>query len=299
MRVLVAGASGFLGQHLLRGLRTEHHEVVRLVRRPAKSDDEIQWNPSAGELDPAALDGAGAVVNLAGVSVGPPRRWTARHKKELVASRVDTTSTLARAMAALPASDRPAAFLAQSAVGYYGNTGDQPVTEDDPPGEGFLADLVRVWEAATRPAEDAGVRVLHLRTGLPLAAGGGFLQPLLWQFRLFVGGKMGSGRQYLPWIAIADWTRAVLFLLGNDAIAGSANVVGPEPVHNADFARTLGRVLGRPSFVPIPGIAMRVALGEFGTESLFSQRVLPKVLTEAGFTFQHPDLESALRAALA
>jgi uncharacterized protein (TIGR01777 family) len=298
MRVAVAGASGFLGRHLLAGLRAGHHEVVTLVRRPARSVDEVQWSPSTGELDPSALDGIGAVVNLAGVSVGPPRRWTAGHKKELVASRVDTTSTLARTIAARPASDRPAVFLAQSAVGYYGDAGDQPVTEDDPPGEGFLADLVRVWEAATRPAEDAGVRVVHLRTGIPLSADGGVLPPLLWQFRLFAGGKFGTGRQFIPWLSMADWTRAMLFLLDHP-VAGPVNVVGPEPARNGDLARTLGRVLGRPSFVTIPTFALRIALGGFGVESQFSQRVLPKVLTEAGFTFQHRDLESALRAALA
>lgn len=298
MRIVIAGSSGFLGRQLAAAQLRAGHEVVRLVRRPPGSTDEVQWDPRAGELAPDALAGAAAVVNLAGANVGT-RPWTERYKRVLVASRVDTTATLGRTMAALPPADRPPVFLAQSATHFYGNPGDRVVTEDDPPGEGFLTEVVKAWEAATRPAEDAGVRVVRMRTGLPLSAGGGLLQPMVWQFRLFAGGRMGSGRQYMPWISMTDWLRAVEFVRDRDDIAGPVNLVGPDPVRNAEFARTLGQVLGRPSFWPIPGLALRIVLDGFGGAALDSQRVMPAALVRAGFSYRHPDLESALRAALA
>lgn len=257
----------------------------------------MRWNPGHGELDPGALADADAVINLAGVNVGE-KRWTDEFKAELTSSRVDSTATIARTAAGLPHLHRPKSLLNASAVGWYGDTGDQPVVENDPAGEGFLADLCRVWEAATGPAEEAGVRVVRLRTGLPLAADGGALKPMLLQFRLFAGGRMGSGRQYMPWISIADWVSAVQFLLRRIDIAGPVNVCGPDPVRNSEFASVLGRVLSRPSIWPIPGLALRVALGEFGAESMKSQRALPGVLNEAGYEFEHRDLEPALRAVL-
>jgi hypothetical protein len=297
MRVVVAGSSGFLGGHLLRALRTNGHEITRLVRSAPKGPDEARWNPGHGELDPAVLADADAVINLAGVNIGD-KRWTDDFKAKLVSSRVDSTAAIARTAAGLPEAHRPKSLINASAAGWYGDTGDQPVVENDPAGEGFMADLCRVWEAATAPAEAAGVRVVRLRTGLPLAADGGLLKPMLLQFRLFAGGRMGSGRQYIPWISIADWVSAVEFLLRRIDIAGSVNVCGPSPVHNSDFASALGRVLHRPSIWPIPTPALRVALGELGAESTKSQRALPGVLNEAGYEFQHRDLESALRAAL-
>jgi uncharacterized protein (TIGR01777 family) len=190
-------------------------------------------------------------------------------------------------------------MLNASAVGWYGNTGDRVVEEDSPAGEGFLADVCRVWEAATRPAEDAGVRVVRLRTGLPLHRDGGALQPQLLPFRLGVGGKLGNGRQWMPCISMRDWLDAVAFLLARDDLAGPVNVVGPAPVTNAEFARELARQLHRPAIMPIPALALKVALGGFAHEALTSARVLPGVLTKAGFEWTHPDLPSALRAALA
>ena len=274
-------------------LRADGLDVVRLVRRPASSADERGWDPDRGSLDPAHLAGADAVVNLAGANIGS-RRWSTRFKERLRSSRVNPTATLARAIVELPATDRPRVMINASGIDYYGDTGDRPVTEDSPAGEGFLAEMCRIWEAATAPAERAGVRVVHLRTGFPLAVDGGLLKPMLIQFHLFAGGRMGTGRQFIPWISIVDWVGAVSFLRDHE-VAGPVNVCGPDPVRNAEFARTLGRVLHRPSFWPIPGIAFRIALGEFGSEALASRRALPGALTRAGYPFQHRDLESALR----
>ncbi|ROT31356.1 TIGR01777 family oxidoreductase [Micromonospora sp. HM5-17] len=298
MRILVAGASGFLGTRLTDRLRAEGHELVRLVRRPVRGPGEIRWDPATGQLDPTELSGADAVINLAGANIGD-RRWTASFKEELRSSRVDTTATLARAIAALPAEDRPRTFLNGSAIGWYGDTGDRPVEEDAPAGDGFMADLCRVWEAATAPAEQAGVRVVRLRTGLPLDRAGGFLKPQLLPYRLGIAGKFGSGRQWIPWISMQDWLSAVSFLLARDEIAGPVNVVGPAPVTNAEFTKALGRQLRRPTVMPVPGFALRILLGEMSIEALRSLRVLPGVLRDAGFRYTHPDLASALRAALA
>ena len=198
----------------------------------------------------------------------------------------------------LDPADRPRILLNASAVGWYGDTGDRKVTEEAPAGSGFLADVCRVWEAAARPAEDAGTRVVLLRTGLPLDSDGCVLKPQMLPFRLGVGGKLGNGRQWVPWIAMADWLRAVEFLLDTD-VAGPVNIVGPEPVTNAAFTEVFGRLLHRPTVMPIPAFALQVALGEFAGEALRSQRVLPAALSKAGFTWNHPTLESAMRAALA
>ena len=293
----MAGASGFLGTRLVDRLRGAGHDVTRLVRRPARQSDEVTWKPSAGQLDPTLVARAGAVINLAGVGVGD-KRWTAGYKSEIRSSRVDSTGTIARAINKLDPADRPKILLNSSAVGWYGDTGDRKVTEEAPAGSGFLADVCRVWEAAARPAEDAGTRVVLLRTGLPLDADGGLLKPQMLPFRLGVGGKLGSGRQWVPWIALQDWLRAVEFLLDTD-VAGPVNIVGPEPVTNAAFTEVFGRLLRRPTVMPIPSVALHVALGEFAGEALRSQRVIPAVLSRAGFTWDHPTLESAMRAALA
>jgi uncharacterized protein (TIGR01777 family) len=298
MRILMAGASGFLGTHLVSRLREQGHDVTRLVRRPAGAADEAPWKPSAGQLDPAPVAAADAVINLAGVGVGD-KRWTAGWKRQIRSSRVDSTGTIARTIAHLPDADRPRILLNSSAVGWYGDTGDREVTEEAPAGNDFLADVCRVWEAAARPAEDAGSRVVLLRTGLPLDERGGLLKPQMLPFKLGVGGKLGSGRQWVPWIALEDWLGAVTFLLERDDIAGPVNVVGPEPVTNATFTHVFGRVLHRPTVMLIPGFALQVALGGFAGETLKSQRVLPGVLRRAGFSWAHPTLESALRAALA
>ncbi|MFY1672377.1 TIGR01777 family oxidoreductase [Plantactinospora sp. WMMB334] len=297
MRIVIAGASGWLGSRLTDRLRTAGHDIVRLVRRPARGPDEVRWDPAAGQLEPAALAEVSAVVNLAGANIGD-QRWTPRFKEVLRASRVDTTATLARAIAALPAERRPGALLNGSAIGWYGDTGDRPVEEDAPAGDGFMADLCRVWEAATAPAEQAGVRVVRLRTGLPLEHTGGLLKPQLLPYRLGIGGRFGSGRQWIPWISMADWLAAMTFLLDRGEIAGPVNVVGPAPVTNAEFTRALGRALHRPAVLPVPAIALRILLGEMSTEPLRSLRVLPGVLDRAGFRYEHPDLAGALAAAL-
>jgi uncharacterized protein len=297
MRILIAGASGFLGTRLVDRLRGVGHDVTRLVRRPAQSADEATWQPSHGQLDPALVAGADAVINLAGAGPGD-KRWTPAYKSQIRSSRVDTTGTIARAISQLKAAERPRTLLQGSAVGWYGDTGDHRVTEEAPAGTDFLADVCRVWEAAARPAEDAGTRVVLMRTGLPLSADGGLLKPQLLPFRLGVGGKLGGGRQWVPWMALADWLGAVEFLLDRDDIAGPVNVVGPDPVTNAAFTEVFGRLLGRPTVMPIPGIALQVLLGGFAGEALKSQRVMPGVLSRTGFQWAHPTVESALRAAL-
>ncbi|MEV4704929.1 TIGR01777 family oxidoreductase [Actinoplanes sp. NPDC049316] len=297
MRILMAGASGFLGTSLSERLRRSGHEITQLVRRPAENPGEAAWKPSAGQLDPALVAAADVVINLAGAGVGD-KRWNARYKSLIRSSRVDTTGTIASTISKLPAADRPRALLQSSAVGWYGDTGDREVTEEAPAGTGFLADVCRVWEAAARPAEDAGTRVALLRTGLPLDARGGLLKPQMPLFRAGAGAKLGGGKQWVPWIAFADWLAAVEFVLERDDLAGPVNLVGPEPATNAEFTRTLGKVLNRPAVLQVPGLALQVALGEFAHEALRSQRVLPGVLQRAGFTFAYPDLESALRAAV-
>jgi uncharacterized protein (TIGR01777 family) len=298
MRILLAGVSGFLGTRLVDRLRREGHHVTRLVRRPARAADEAPWKPSAGQLDPALVAAADAVVNLAGAGIGD-KRWTAGYKSLIRSSRIDSSGTIARTIAHLPEADRPKVLLQASAVGWYGDTGDRKVTEEAPAGTDFLADLCRVWEAAARPAEDAGTRVVLLRTGLPLDERGGLLKPQMLPFRLGVGGKLGRGRQWVPWIALEDWLGAAGFLLDRGDIAGPVNIVGPEPVTNAAFTEVFGRLLHRPTVMPIPGFALHVVFGGFAGEALKSQRVMPGVLAGAGFTWTHATLESALRAALA
>jgi uncharacterized protein (TIGR01777 family) len=294
MRILVAGSSGFLGTRLVRALTEDGHKVQTLVRREPRTATETRWDPDHGRLDPAVVAGSDAVVNLAGANVGG-KRWTAAYKREIVDSRVDTTATLARAIAD---TGGPTALLNSSAVGFYGDTGDRAVDEQSAPGTGFLADVCRAWEDAAAPARAAGVRVAHLRTGLPLDRDGGFLKPLMPIFKLGIGGKLGGGDQYLPWISLPDWLAAVRFLLERDDLAGPVNLTGPNPVSNAAFSRALARQLHRPALVPVPRLALRAVLGEFGNEALASQRVLPGVLTKAGFDFRYRDVTSALRQAV-
>ena len=294
MRIAIAGSSGFLGSALAADLSSAGHEVLRLVRRPTQLPGEIRWDPAAGLLDPAALAGVDVAVNLCGASVA--RRWTSAYRRKILDSRVESTATLARAIAG--AQRRPAVLLNSSAVGFYGDTGERAVDEEAPHGRGFLVGVCRAWEAATRPAEDAGVRVLHLRTGLPLDRDAGLLQPLLLPFRLGVGGPLGNGRQYLPWIALPDWLAAVQFLIDRADLAGAVNLTGPTPVTNTEFTRALGALLHRPTLVGVPRLALRALLGEFGNEAVASQRVVPGVLLKAGFSFRHPDIVSALRWAL-
>lgn len=291
--IVIAGSSGLIGNALAQALRGRGDRVVRLVRRAAKGPDEISWNPGGGELDPSALIGADAVVNLAGAGVGD-HRWTDAYKREILNSRTSTTELLARTIARLE--HRPV-FANASAIGWYGDTGDRAVDESAPAGEGFLADVVREWEAATAPAAQAGARVFVARTGLVVAKEGGAWQRLFPLFNLGLGGKMGSGRQYWSWISLRDEVAAWLFCIDDDRIAGPVNFTGPEPVTNAEVVAAMGRVLQRPTVLPVPAFALQAALGEFSTEILSSARVMPRALSDAGFTWQDRTIDSAIRAA--
>jgi uncharacterized protein (TIGR01777 family) len=294
MRIIVSGASGYLGKPLLKRLRDAGHEVSQLVRRDPRGPDEVTWRPNQGELDPAVLDGADAAINLAGVGVGE-QRWNDEFKRLLRSSRVNATATLAGAIAA--AANPPRVLINASAVGYYGNPGERETDESAPSGTGFFPDLVQAWEAATVPAERAGIRVVCLRSGLVMGPGGGLLKPLIPLFRFGLGARLGSGRQWMPWISLADELAAIDFLLHQD-VTGAVNLTAPVPVRNSEFTRTLARVLGRPALLAVPRPVLRLAAGEFANEALASLRVLPAVLTGAGYRHQHPDLESALRSAV-
>jgi len=294
MRIVVTGASGLIGGALVPALRADGHEVVRLVRRPATAPDETSWD-TARPLDPAVLSGMDAVVHLAGAGVGD-RRWTAGYQQTIRDSRVAGTEVIASALAA--AEPRPRVLLNASAVGWYGNTGDRVVDETEPAGRGFLADVCAAWEAATAPAENAGVRVVRMRTGHVLSRTGGLLGRLLPIFRLGLGGRMGSGRQYWPWISLRDQLAAVRFLLTTEDVHGPVNVTAPEPVTNAEFTKALGEVLHRPAVAPVPTVALRIAVGEFAEHIVTGQRTVPRVLTEHGFAFADRDIHSGLRSAL-
>ncbi|MCY1142084.1 TIGR01777 family oxidoreductase [Actinoplanes sp. Pm04-4] len=294
MRILISGASGFLGGNLVERLRGHGHEVTRLVRRPAQSADEATWQPSQGQLDPHVIAAADTVINLSGANVGG-KRWTARYKSELRSSRVDTTGTIARAIRKLPEADRPRTLLQASAVGWYGETGDTPATEEAPAGTTFLADLCRVWEAAARPAEDAGTRVVLLRTGLTLDS---LLKPLLPLFKLGGGAKLGGGKQWMPWISLPDWLGAADFLLEREDISGPVNIVGREQITNAQFTKAVASAVHRPALLSVPGPALHVVLGELAGESLRSARVVPAVLERAGFKWAYPTIDGAVRAAV-
>jgi uncharacterized protein (TIGR01777 family) len=298
MRILMAGASGFLGTRLREVLVGDGHDIVRLVRRAPAAPDELRWTPASGNLDPRTLDGVDAVVNLAGANIGD-QRWTDAYRRLLLDSRIEPTATLARAIAARPADARPRVLLNASGINVYGDTGDREVDEEAPPGEGFFPDLCRRWEAATRPAAEAGIRVVPLRSGVPLEADEGFLKPQMLPFRLGVGGPIAGGRQWVPWIALDDWLAAVAFLLGRDDLAGPVNVTGPRPVTNAEFSKAFGGALHRPAVFPIPGFAVKAVVGGVAELALMSTRALPGVLTRAGFVFRYPDLREALGAAFA
>ena len=293
MELVLAGASGLIGSALAESLRADGHQVRTLVRRPASGPDVAQWDPAASRLDPAVLDGADAVVCLSGAGVGE-RRWNDAVKRELRASRVDPVGTIARTLAE---HGGPRVLICASAVGYYGDTGATVVDEQAPAGDTFLAHLCEEWEAAADPARAAGLRVAHLRTGLVLTDRGGLLQRLSLLVKGGIGGRLGSGRQFMPWISLTDEVRAIRFVLESE-LAGPVNLTGPAPVTNAEFTRTLGRVLNRPTVAVVPAFAARAALGEFANEVLIGQRARPRRLSDAGFEFRHGELETALRAEL-
>lgn len=296
MRVVLSGASGLIGAALTESLRADGHDVTRLVRRPPRGADEAQWRPEAGELDPGTLRGANAVVCLSGANVGA-KRWSDSYKQTLRSSRIDTTSTLANTIAGL-GTDAPSVFVAGNAIGYYGDAGQTVIDESAPPGDGFLAQLCVDWQRAAQPAEDAGVRVAYLRTGPVLAAEADLVKRLRPLVKLGVAGPIGDGRQYLPWIALDDEVRAIRFVIETN-VSGPVNLCAPNPATNKDFTRTMAALLHRPAVVPVPAFAVRLVAGELGAETVKSQRAVPAKLTAAGFVFGQPELEPALRAALA
>ncbi|MER6203242.1 TIGR01777 family oxidoreductase [Streptomyces sp. NPDC001586] len=295
MRIAVTGATGLIGSALVRSLRADGHEVVRFVRREPAAGDEARWDPARGYVDPAGLAGCGAVVHLAGAGVGD-HRWTAAYKKEIRDSRVLGTAAIARAVAALDAP--PAVLVSGSAVGYYGDTGDRAVDEDAPAGQGFLPSVCVEWEAAAAPARDAGIRTAYARTGLVVAREGGAWGRMFPLFRAGLGGRLGNGRQYWPFISLRDEVAALRHIIDTPGIEGPVNLTAPEPLTNRQVTAAMGRVLHRPALLPVPAPALRIVLGEFSADVLGSQRARPARLLESGFVFRDPGIEQAIRAAL-
>ena len=296
MRIAISGSTGLIGTALVRALRADGDDVVRLVRTAPGGPDEVRWDPY-GKVDTEALEGLDAVVHLAGAGVGD-RRWSDSYKKQLHDSRVVGTRTLAEALAGLR--HPPRVLVSGSAVGFYGDTGDRDADESAAVGSGFLAELVRDWEAAARPAAAAGIRVVHPRTGLVLTREGGMLGKILPIFRLGLGGRLGGGGQWLSWISLPDEIAALRLLIDRGDVTGPVNLTAPRPVTNADFTKALGRALHRPTPFAVPSFALRAALGGFADEGLLvSQRVLPRRLAELGFRFRYGDLDTALDRALA
>ncbi len=299
MKILMSGASGLVGSDLMGVLAAAQHTVNRLVRYKSRAvAGDVYWNPTSGEIDAAALADCDAVINLAGESIAGAR-WSAQQKQRIRESRVAGTRTIALALAKC---DRglPKTLVNASAVGFYGNRGDERLDESSPAGEGdFLSEVCQAWEAATEPAARAGVRVVMTRFGVILSGKGGALQKMLLPFRLGLGGKIGSGRQYMSWIALEDVVASVIDCLRDDSLRGAVNVVAPDPVTNWEFTKTLGRVLSRPTIFPMPAFAARAAFGQMADELLLSgQRVEPAKLLAAGYRFKHPTLEGALRCVL-
>jgi uncharacterized protein len=295
MKIVVSGSTGLIGSALKRALRD--HEVVPLVRRRVTSGEHVlAWDPERGTIDRAGLEGADAVIHLAGENVFG--RWSPAKKQRIYDSRVKGTRLVSAALAGLRRP--PATLLAASAIGYYGDRGEEAVTEESAPGEDFLAHVARDWEAATAPATRAGIRVVNMRNGVVLTTTGGALAKMLPAFRLGLGGTVGSGNQYLSWIVLDDIIDAILHLLGNSNLVGPVNMTAPTPVTNRDFAKTLGKVLGRPAVVPVPAFALRMVFGTEGAAMVQSgQRVLPARLIASGFRFSFREVEPALRHLLA
>jgi uncharacterized protein len=296
-RVAITGATGLIGGALADALTRDGLRVHRVTRSAAKAGpDDVVWDPAKGTIDAAKLEGVDAVVHLAGEPIGASR-WSDETKRRILDSRVQGTDLIARTVASLD--DPPTVLLSGSAIGYYGDRGDEVLTETSTPGDDFLAEVTQAWEAAAAPAVDAGIRVVHPRTGVVIAKEGPLIEKVELPFRLGVGGRVGSGRQYVAWIALEDEVRALALLLDRNDLRGPVNLTAPEPVTNAELTRVLGQVLRRPTLLPIPVLAIKALYGEMG-ESLatVSQRAHPTRLLEAGFEFVHPDLASALRVAL-
>jgi uncharacterized protein len=295
MDVAISGSSGLIGTALVAALTVAGHRPVRLVRREP-SGDEIRWDPDGGSIDAASLEGIDGVVHLSGAGIGD-HRWTDEYKLEILRSRTKSTVLLSGALADLV--KPPSVLVSGSAIGFYGDRGDERLDEASPAGTGFLPEVCVAWEAATMAAEQAGIRVAHVRTGIVLSGQGGALKKQLPLFKVGAGGKLGSGRQWQSWISIEDEVGAILHLLTAD-VRGAVNLTAPNPVRNAEFAKTLGGVLGRPSFLPVPSFGPKLLLGSELADNLLlaGQRVTPKVLEGSGYEFRYPTLEVALRAVL-
>ncbi len=296
-KIAVTGASGLVGRALVEALRNGGYDVLRLVRREPASHDEVQWDPEAGTIDATGLAGVTGAVHLAGENVASGR-WTESRKRRIRDSRVQGTELLSGALAKV--SPTPSVLVSASAIGYYGSRGDEVLDERSASGDGFLASVCRDWEAATRAASDAGIRVVHARIGIVFAAEGGALAKMKVPFLLGVGGRIGDGRQYMSWITNGDLVSALVFALQNEALEGPVNMVSPTPVTNAELTATLGRVLKRPTILPVPKFALRMGAGSEMADEMFigSTRVIPGVLQAQGFRWDHAELEPALRSVL-
>jgi uncharacterized protein (TIGR01777 family) len=297
MKIAITGSTGLIGTALVEGLRADGHQVIRLVRRPAAHDDEITWNPRAGRgaISPAALAGVDAVIHLAGAAVAG-RRWTESYKAEIRESRVQGTRALVCVLSEM--SEPPGVLLCGSAIGWYGDTGGKAVDESAPSGRGFLAEVVRDWEAAAEPAAQAGIRVVRMRNGIVLSPRGGMLARLLLPFRFGLGARLGSGAQVMSWIGLTELTRIVRFLLDQPEISGPVNLTTPNPVSNAEFTAALAALLHRPAVFIVPTSALKVAVGGVSSDLLSSARVIPGRLLAAGYQYQSPDLPGALATEL-
>ena len=294
MRVVIAGSSGLIGTALVSSLRSDNHDVVRLVRRPTTGPDESRWDPNRDRLDTSVLRGADAVVNLCGVGIGD-KRWSGSYKQEIRDSRISTTDFLAEAVA----SARIPVLANASAVGYYGDTGDRIVDEESPAGTDFLATTCRDWELATEPARKSGTRVVNLRSGVVMSPHGGMLSRLRRIYSLGLGGRLGNGRQYMPWISLEDECDAIKFALTHPTLLGPVNLTGPAPVTNAQFNGAMSRIMHRPAPWIVPGFALEALIGEFAKNGILGgQRAIPSALENAGFTFHHNTIGEALAAAI-
>jgi uncharacterized protein len=297
MNILVTGASGLIGTALVSSLASSGHEVTRLVRgQPTSEGKTARWDPMAGTIEAGAIEGVDAVVHLAGENIA--ERWTSAKKAKIRDSRVKGTQLLCETLTRL--SSPPKTLVSASAIGYYGDRGDAILTEDSPPGQGFLSEVCRAWEAATEPARQHGIRVVQLRLGVVLSAKGGALAKILPPFRLGLGGVLGSGQHYMSWIALDDAVGAIQHAIATDALQGPTNAAAPRAVTNQEFTKTLGNVLGRPTAIPLPAFAARLMFGEMADEVLLaSARIQPTKLVASGYQFRYPELEGALRHVLA
>lgn len=301
MKVLISGASGMVGTRLSSELKSAGHSITSLSTSRPSSDDTIRWDPSRGQVDASRLEGFDAVVHLAGESIVGSNpvtgRWTAEKKAKIMDSRREGTTLLANTLAGL--SDKPKVLVSASAVGYYGSRGNELLTEESAPGDGFLANVCRVWESSADAARGAGIRVVHPRIGVVLSKDGGALGTTLPIFKLGLGGKIGSGQQYWSWVALEDLVGSIHHAIDNDSVEGPMNVGSPNPMTNAEYTRVLGDVLGRPTLLPLPAPAARAMLGEVADALLLaSARMEPKALERTGYQFRHPELRGALRSIL-